>query len=194
LKKGILVVGLNIEPELGLQPRPPSRPFALAKFPHGKHACFHTMGHFCTRKHVLFLVPWRWISDIAGHFARLERFRGPQAVAKVLWAVARAQALTQDDRIQAADATCVAASDPQPLLSALAPAVLETLPVAEAQQVANILWAYARLAARHEHAVLQAAGLRIVSPHRGISAAHCERGVGQRKTACAGSGALLFSG
>jgi hypothetical protein len=152
------------------------------------------MGHFCTRKHVLFLVPWRWISDIAGHFARLERFRGPQAVAKVLWAVARAQALTQDDRIQAADATCVAASDPQPLLSALAPAVLETLPVAEAQQVANILWAYARLAARHEHAVLQAAGLRIVSPHRGISAAHCERGVGQRKTACAGSGALLFSG
>eukprot|EP00928_Gymnodinium_smaydae_P046953 TRINITY_DN31302_c0_g1_i1.p1 TRINITY_DN31302_c0_g1~~TRINITY_DN31302_c0_g1_i1.p1 ORF type:complete len:1190 (+),score=270.49 TRINITY_DN31302_c0_g1_i1:51-3572(+) len=105
--------------------------------------------------------PEGWIRNIATHFARHERFRTPQSVANVLWSLARAEEGAAELHDESARDKISADSEMHKLLAALGDATNEALLAAEPQHVANILWAYARLAAIEEHTPINSACARM---------------------------------
>ncbi|CAK0791043.1 unnamed protein product [Prorocentrum cordatum] len=88
--------------------------------------------------------PAQWIAAVASAFARHDGPHAPQAVANILWAVAKASAPSDD------------------LQAVLTPVLASSLPGLGAHGVTSALWAYSTLAAWEETAFLDAACNRMI--------------------------------
>eukprot|EP00927_Polykrikos_kofoidii_P076881 TRINITY_DN73895_c0_g1_i1.p1 TRINITY_DN73895_c0_g1~~TRINITY_DN73895_c0_g1_i1.p1 ORF type:complete len:1226 (+),score=209.90 TRINITY_DN73895_c0_g1_i1:283-3960(+) len=109
-----------------------------------------------------------WHEKVVRLFAQHEAFRAPQAVANVLWSIAKVDSKAE------LSTTLGSRND---LLLDLAPAVQESLPVATAQNVANMLWACARLTARPDAPPVTIAYRRMTELLSDASAQHIANAV-----------------